>query len=110
MIRVRVIDVYRIAIKVLRRQQKENPSKTFTNQQGETATIQDVVSGLEGVVKWIHPELTTKDITKVVRCKKCRHYKTYKKKGAFKATPFKACSLDMKRRDPMFYCGDGEEK
>lgn len=103
-----MVDVYRIAIKVLKRSSKENPEKTFTNQKGETVTIQEVVSGLESVVKWIHPEITTEDIVRVVRCKKCRHYKTYKKKGAFKATPFKACSLDMKKRDPMFYCGSGE--
>lgn len=105
-----MVDVYKIAIKVLRSKQKETPNKTFTNKDGCTVTIQEVLSGLENIVKWIHPELTTEDIARVVRCKKCRYYRTYKKKGAFKATPFKACSLDMKRRDPMFYCGSGEVK
>lgn len=100
--------MYKLSIRVLKKALKDNPGKTFTNKQGQTVTIEEVAQGLESVVKWIHPELTTEDIVRVVRCERCQHYKTYKKKGAFKATPFKACELDMKRRPPMFYCRDGE--
>lgn len=58
---------------------------------------------------WAYPHLTTEDIVRVVRCKKCKHYKKYKKKGDRKSVPFYACSLNMIKRDPDFYCGEGRE-
>lgn len=105
---MKVVDVYKLAIRVLKKQAKECPSKSFTNSSGETVTIKDIADKMETVVKWIHPELYTDDVACVVRCKKCRFYKTYKKKGAFKSVPFKACCKDMKKRDPMFFCAEGE--
>lgn len=69
-----------------------------------------VVKELESLIGWISPELECSNIVKVTRCKSCSNYHRYKKKGAFKAVPFYACSLDMKRRDPEFFCKDGIEK
>lgn len=107
---MRVVDLYKLAIKLLKRQQAENPQKKFTSPSGEVVYIGDIVNALEKVVSWIHPELSSDDIAKVVRCNRCKHYKTYRKKGAFKPQTFKACCLDMRPRDPMFFCKDGEER
>lgn len=104
------VDVYRLAVKLLKKMAKDNPGKSFTNSAGEKATIDDVANELDKVSKWLYRDFYTEDIDKVVRCKKCKHYKKYKKKGAFKARVFQACSKDMKKRDPMFFCKDGEER
>lgn len=106
---MRQIDVYRLAVKLLRRMAKENPSKSFTNSAGEKATIGDIADDLDKVSKWLYKDFHIEDIDKVVRCQKCKFYKKYRKKGAFKPQVFQACSKDMKKRDPMFFCKDGEE-
>lgn len=72
----------------------------------EAALTIDELTKLKG---WAYPELTTDDIVRVVRCSKCKNYKKYKKKGDPKAAPFYACSLNMTKRDPDFYCKDGME-
>ena len=59
---------------------------------------------------WAYPHLTTEDIVKVVRCKKCQYYKRYKKKGDRKSLPVWACSLDRVKRNPDFYCAAGIQK
>lgn len=104
------VDIYRLAVKLLRKMAKENPGKSFTNSEGERATIDDVADELDKVSKWLYKDFHTEDIDRVIRCKKCRYYKKYKKKGAIKASVFWACSRDMQKRDPMFFCKDGEEK
>lgn len=106
---VKVVNLYKLAIKLLKRQAEENPGKKFTNSEGESATIRDVADSLEKVVSWIHPELLSQDIQAVVRCKRCVHYKAYRKKGESKGAVFRACDIDHMKRDPMFFCKDGEE-
>ena len=59
---------------------------------------------------WAYPELTTEDFVKVTRCKRCKFYRKYKKKGDRKSAPFYACSLNMIKRPEDFYCGEGKEK
>lgn len=103
------VDLMRLAVKLLKKIEKEAPQKSFTNASGEKATLSDVIGSLERLVKWMYPELSPEDIEKVVRCKRCRFYKRYKKKGSLKGQTFRACSKDMQKRDPMFFCKDGEE-
>lgn len=104
---MKAADAYRLAIKLLKRMSTEHPSKVFTNKDGDKATILDVADHLERVVKWVSPELETRDIVRVVRCKNCIYYKKYRRKGAYKTVPFMACSKDMKKREPTFFCKDG---
>lgn len=66
-----------------------------------------VAKDLSSLLSWISPELECNDIVRVVRCKNCSYYRRFKKKGAFKSTPFYACKLDMSRREPEYYCKDG---
>lgn len=106
---MRMIDVYRLAVKLLKKMAKENPGKSFINSAGEKATIEEVADALDKVSKWLYKDFHTEDIDKVVRCKRCRFYKKYKKQGEFKPKVFMACSKDMKRHDSMFFCKDGEE-
>ena len=103
-------DIYHMVIKVLRKQAKDCPGKGFTNSSGKRVTIEELANSLEDVVQWMYHDLNTKDITKVVRCENCINYKKFRKKNAYKANEFYACRLDMKRRDPMYYCKDGEER
>ena len=104
------VDIYRLAVKLLRKMAKENPGKSFTNSDGEKATIDEVADALDNLSKWLYKDFHTEDITKVVRCKKCKYYKKYKKKGEFKAQIFQVCSKDMQKRSPMFFCKDGDER
>lgn len=105
---VRMFEVYKLAVKLLRGLSKQQPEKSFTNSDGETLTIADVANYLNGVSSWMFKDLAAEDIEKVVRCKRCVNYKRFKKKGDIKSPAFYACKLDMKKRDPMFYCKDGE--
>ena len=104
------VDLYGLTIKLLKKLDKENPGKTFTNKAGEKATIPDIIKCLSMMKCWLYPALRPEDVTKVVRCKNCAYYKKYKRKGAIKAQTFYACSKDMARRTEDFYCKDGEER
>lgn len=73
----------------------------------EATQVIDELTRLKG---WAYPELTTEDFVKVTRCKRCKFYKRYKKKGDRKSAPFYACSLSMIKRPEDFYCGEGKEK
>lgn len=104
---MRTIDTLNIALKVLKQQYKVTPNRTFSKG-SETLSLKSVIDSLERLVDWCCADLDTSDITKVVPCSKCVHYKRYKKKNVFKAEVFRACELDMKRRQPNFYCKDGD--
>lgn len=106
---VRMFEVYRLAAKILRTYHKINPDKVFTNKSGDRLTADDVAKSIEKVSSWMYRDLSSEDIEKVVRCKNCINYKRFKKKGDIKSPAFYACRLDMKKRDPMFYCKAGEE-
>lgn len=73
----------------------------------EAAQVIEELTKLKG---WAYPELTTEDFVKVTRCKRCKFYKKYKKKGDRKSVPFYACSLNMIKRPEDFYCREGKEK
>lgn len=88
---------------------KENPGKSFTNSSGEKATIEEIADNLDRVSKWLYKDFHADDVAKVVRCERCKYYKKYRKKGVRKASTFRACSKDMRKHDPMFFCRDGEE-
>ena len=108
---MKLSDTYKLAVKLLRRQAESNPKKTFTSHDGEKVTIANVADKLETVSKWVYPELSADDIELVVHCRNCRYYKRFKKKGdLLKARTFFACTKDMSRRDPEFFCKDGDRK
>lgn len=73
---------------------------------GNTQLIKELTK-LKG---WIYPALSTEDIALVVRCKKCKYYKKYRRKNDIKTPSFYACSLTHAKKDPNYYCADGEEK
>lgn len=108
---LRLVDIFHLAVKLLNRQAKDYPNKTFTSAEGERVTIKDVADRLEILAKWVYPELSADDIELVVHCRNCRYYKRFKKKGdLLKARAFFACTKDMSRRDPGFFCKDGDRK
>ena len=101
--------MYTLAVKLLKRQAKENPNKSFTNSEGEKITIAEVAAKLDTISKWVCPELRSEDVDLVVRCKKCSYYKKYRMKGAkLKPKIVYACSKDKNPRSPMFFCAAGE--
>lgn len=103
-------DTYKLAVKLLKRQAKEC-NRTFTSPEGEKITISDIAHRLETVQKWIYPKIYNEEIRRVVYCEKCKFYKKFRKKGSKpKSGVFFACAKDMKRRDPMFYCAEGDPK
>lgn len=69
-----------------------------------------IIRGLLNLKGWAYPQLTTEDITQVVRCKNCKHYRKYKKKGNRKSSPFYACRLNKIKRPADFYCAEGVKK
>lgn len=105
-----MIDIYKVAIRCLKQLYKENPNKTFHNPQGESLTLKQVITELSQVAAWMYPELSSDEITKVVRCKNCQNFRTYKQKGALKPRPFQACRYNLDQRDPEYYCKNGLER
>lgn len=104
---MRTLDTLNISLKVLKTQSKATPNKTFSKG-SETIPIGAVVNSLERLIGWCSNDLDTGDMVQVVPCAKCIHYKRFRKKNVFKATVFRACELDMQRRQPDFYCKDGD--
>lgn len=107
---IHMTDVYKVAIRCLKQLDKQNPNKTFRNSNGESLSLKQVISEISRVAAWMYPELSGDEIVKVVRCKDCQNFKTYKQKGVLKPRPFRACKYDLDRRDPEFYCKDGFER
>lgn len=105
---MKLSDILQLAVKLLSMQAEKNPAKTFTKN-GKTMSITQVVESLNELRSWLYPDLVTEDVCKVVRCKRCMYYRKFRTKG-MKSQEFMACKLDMKKRDPMFFCKDGEER
>lgn len=101
---MKVSRMYLATIEIL----KQQPSTKTVIIEGETVSVKELVSALSKMMGWLYKELTTDDLEKVTRCCECRYYKKYKKKGAMKGTAFYACSQDMNKRRPDFFCKDGE--
>lgn len=74
------------------------------------AEYDSVVTDWNKLKGWAYPSLTTDDMINVTRCKNCEYYKRYRKKDAVRALPFYACSKTRLKRDPEFFCKDGEPK
>ena len=102
--------IFKLAIKLLKQEAKSNPTRSFVNSEGERVTIKDVANELDKVSKWLYRGLSTEDIARVVRCKNCKYYKKHNKTDSLKGSSYYICSKDKQRRDPMFYCTDGEER
>lgn len=81
-----------------------------TKSRKRAAEVELVIQGLLNLKGWAYPQLTTEDITQVVRCKNCEHYRKYKKKGNRKSAPFYACRLNKIKRPADFYCAEGVKK
>lgn len=77
---------------------------------GKSTPYGEAASGIRRFIGWVYPDLKTGDIQKVVRCKDCRYYKRYKKKGQVKPVVKLLCSLDKRERTPEFYCAEGRER
>lgn len=77
---------------------------------GSRVSYGKAASEIRRVVCFVYPELETGNVQKVVRCKNCKYYKRYKKKGQVKPTVKFLCSIDKRERSPGFYCADGIEK
>ena len=107
---MKATDMYKVTLQVLRKQLKETPDKIFTGPSGEKVSLKDVYSYLKQISAWVYPELSTDDVSRVTRCKKCKHYKKYRKKGSANRATFMACELDKQLKDPLFFCGRGEEE
>lgn len=100
-------DELRVASKLLL---KCGPSKMgVKTRDGETTTLGELAEELKTVSDWVSTDLEQNTVTKVVRCKNCMYYKKYKYKGP-KGQIFRACCLNKIKRDPMFFCSDGEER
>ena len=107
---MRIKHAFGLAIKVLKQEAKVNPGKSYTNSQGEKATIEEVITAIKRLSAWVWPDLASEELVRVTRCKNCIHFKTYRKKDDYKALPFKACSSNRNQRDPEFFCKNGEPK
>ena len=105
---MKVADLYQLAVKILRREAQQHPDKIYTNKSGEKASISDVADILDRAHQWMYKDLAVDDLALVVRCECCKYYKKYKKKDDIKARPFYACSLTKQKRDPKFFCADGD--
>lgn len=106
---MRMSAVFNTTIDILKTYSKEHPSATF-EVDGNIVKVRDLLSSLNKLVGWLYKDLTTESIERVVHCYDCQYYKKYKKKGALKSATFYACSHDMKKRRPDFYCKDGEHR
>ena len=106
---MKMLEAYYITLQVLKEQLKQYPNRMVKTSEGVSVSLQKVVRAMNRQAQWVYPELSTSDIAKVVRCKNCIHYKKYRRKGWGQSAAIYACSLDMKQRDPLFFCKDGEE-
>ena len=100
--------LFRACNKVISRANPEARVKTDT---GDVVTCKELSKELENLEHWCYKGEI--DVQKVIRCKNCKHYKRYRKKNAknpYEHTVFYACSLSKEKRNPEFFCSDGEEK
>ena len=67
---------------------------------GEKITFQEMLKSLERLISWANPEFNTNRLQFVVLCENCKHYKSIKH----------ICLKEDKRREPTFFCKEGEYK
>lgn len=95
--------------KSVKRMETVYPNHKFNSPEGE-ASIGTVAKEFDLLCKWLQPseDFDSKDIVKVCRCKDCLWYRKFRKKGSswVKNTVY-LCKMDMKPKDPTFYCKAG---
>lgn len=67
---------------------------------GEKVSYKELVSALERLVSWVHPEIDSKHIRLVTICENCRYYNEIKH----------ICKRTDIRRKPEFFCAEGDSK
>lgn len=77
---------------------------------GERVTYGTAAAELRRVVAFVYPEMNTKDIQQIVRCKDCRYCRRYRSKKNPKAPVKRVCSIDGQERRPDFFCANGDSK
>ena len=98
-----------VCIKTLKAKEQENPGGVFDTPHGDIP-YSYAISELKRVLKWLYPEFHTQDVQVVTRCKDCRHYKRYRKKGSMKPVFKYLCELDKTERPEDFYCKEGSRR
>ena len=74
---------------------------------GDKIDIDSLHKVTKRLYSWCFPELSTENVSIVVKCKECAYYKRYKIKNNPKSVPFYACSIFKRKTDPDFFCKDG---
>lgn len=103
-------DMLRLAVKLLREKAKEQPKRRFINSSGQKAEIGEIADHISNLASWVYPDLSTEDITKVVRCKNCKYYTEYRSKATYQHTTYMACSQTGVEHPPEYFCADGLER
>lgn len=104
---MRISEVFITTIKIIKLYSQEHPEAQFMTD-GKSIKATELLDPLNKLLGWLYKDLTSESIERITRCRDCRYYKKYKKKGDIKAAPFYACSHDKQRRRPDFFCKDGE--
>lgn len=99
-----------MADKVVRVMSKREPERMLTIN-GESASLKELSEKLHKFCLWVEPVGTfqSSDIEHVCRCKDCEWYRKFKQKGVkgSKLQIIRMCKLNMRQRNPDFYCADG---
>lgn len=63
-------------------------------------TYKSILEGVEKLIHWVHPELESESLVKVICCKDCQYWQ---KKNSM-------CLKTELKRNEGFFCKDGEHK
>lgn len=107
---MKLYDMFKISLKIIKKQLKESPDKCFVNSKGDSIRLDDVAAEMKKVLNWLYQPMDTGDIQKVVHCSGCRFWVTQKEKEGYLTKNYKVCKLDNLKRDPDFFCKAGIEK
>lgn len=86
---------------------RDELAKTPSKKSGDMS-YKELCNEISALLGWACPEIETDRLKKIIPCRKCVHYKKFKKRSESKRAML-LCSIDMSKKDPDFYCKDGEE-
>ena len=110
---MKLVVLMELANKCVKRISKLYPDRELVTE-SDRVPVQEVSEDFDRLCKWLEPneDFDSKDIVKVCRCKNCIWYKKFRNKngGLVKNPVIFLCKLDMKPKDPSFFCKSGEPR
>ena len=106
-----ILELFQLSQMLLKSSKTDPNNHVFCLKSGKHISAQKAIEAYELLIDWVCPELSMEDVSLIVHCKDCEHFRKFRRKGGdYKAEVITACRYDKNKRDPEFFCKWGERR